>query len=105
MRTTTQEPLSSNDARLAILSCHEELRGLVEETMHVAEWTTEGTESVQRLTFALDLSVVLPPRSDGLLDPGPIRQKWIEHASGRRNWHYYLWDVLVLQAWREAQGV
>jgi asparagine synthase (glutamine-hydrolysing) len=44
-------------------------------------------------------------RSDGLLDPGPIRQKWIEHVSGRRNWHYYLWDVLVLQAWREAQGV
>jgi asparagine synthase (glutamine-hydrolysing) len=44
-------------------------------------------------------------RSDGLLDPGPIRQKWIEHVSGRRNWHYYLWDVLVLQAWREAQGL
>ncbi len=41
---------------------------------------------------------------DGLLDPGPIREKWSEHLSGRRNWHYYLWDVLVLQAWRDAQG-
>jgi asparagine synthase (glutamine-hydrolysing) len=44
-------------------------------------------------------------RRDGLLDPGPIRQKWSEHTSGRRNWHYYLWDVLVLQAWRDAQAV
>ena len=44
-------------------------------------------------------------RRDGLLEPGPIRKKWSEHVSGRRNWHYYLWDVLVLQAWREAHGV
>jgi asparagine synthase (glutamine-hydrolysing) len=43
-------------------------------------------------------------RRDGLLDPAPIRQKWSEHLSGRRNWQYYLWDVLVLQAWREAHG-
>jgi asparagine synthase (glutamine-hydrolysing) len=44
-------------------------------------------------------------RREGLLDPPPILEKWREHTSGRRNWHYYLWDVLVLQAWREAQGV
>ncbi len=44
-------------------------------------------------------------RREGLLTPGPIQQKWREHLSGRRNWHYYLWDVLVLQAWREAHGV
>jgi hypothetical protein len=37
MRTTTLEPLSSSDARAAILSCHEELRGLVEETIHSAD--------------------------------------------------------------------
>jgi hypothetical protein len=37
MRTTTLEPLSSSDARAAILSCHDELRGLVEETIHSAE--------------------------------------------------------------------
>jgi hypothetical protein len=37
MRTTTQEPLSSSDARDAILSSHEELRGLVTETIHCAE--------------------------------------------------------------------
>jgi hypothetical protein len=37
MRTTTQEPLSSSDARDAILSSHQELRGLVSETIHCAE--------------------------------------------------------------------
>jgi asparagine synthase (glutamine-hydrolysing) len=44
-------------------------------------------------------------RREGLLEPGPIQEKWREHLSGRRNWHYYLWDVLVLQSWREAHGV
>ncbi|HUC44591.1 MAG TPA: asparagine synthase (glutamine-hydrolyzing) [Candidatus Sulfotelmatobacter sp.] len=44
-------------------------------------------------------------RREGLIDPAPVREKWEEHLSGRRNWHYYLWDVLVLQAWREAHGV
>jgi hypothetical protein len=47
MRTLTLEPMSSSDARAAILSSNEELRGLVEETMHVAQETTESmTESV-----------------------------------------------------------
>ncbi len=44
-------------------------------------------------------------RKDGLLEPEPILEKWREHESGRRNWHYFLWDVLVLQAWREAHAV
>ena len=41
MRTQTWEPMSSSDARAAILSSNEELRGLVQETIHVAEETTE----------------------------------------------------------------
>ena len=44
-------------------------------------------------------------RREGLLDPAPIREKWTEHLGGQRDWHYYLWNVLVLEAWREAQGV
>ena len=41
-------------------------------------------------------------RREGYLDPLPIRQKWEEHLSGRRNWQYWLWNVLMFQAWLEA---
>ena len=38
---------------------------------------------------------------EGFLNPEPIRAKWEEHLTGRRNWHYQLWDVLMFQAWLE----
>lgn len=40
-------------------------------------------------------------RSEGILDPLPIRAKWDEHLSGRRNWQYHIWDILMFQAWKE----
>jgi len=40
-------------------------------------------------------------RAEGFFDPGPIREKWAEHLSGRRNWQYPLWGVLMFQMWRE----
>jgi asparagine synthase (glutamine-hydrolysing) len=43
-------------------------------------------------------------RSEGYFEPAPIRQKWADHLSGRRNWHYHLWDVLMFQAWLAEQS-
>ena len=40
-------------------------------------------------------------RSEGVLDPAPIRAKWREHLNGTRNNQYLLWDVLMFQAWKE----
>ncbi len=41
-------------------------------------------------------------RREGYFVPGPIREKWEEHKSGRRNWQYHLWDVLCFQSWLES---
>jgi asparagine synthase (glutamine-hydrolysing) len=43
-------------------------------------------------------------REQGLFKPELIRWKWAEHQSGKANWQYQLWDVLMFQAWHEAQG-
>ncbi len=40
-------------------------------------------------------------RAGGLLEPGPVREKWAEHLGGRR-WGSALWGVLMLQAWLAA---
>jgi asparagine synthase (glutamine-hydrolysing) len=40
-------------------------------------------------------------RTEGFFDVAPIRQKWTEHLSCQRDWHYYLWDILMFQAWNE----
>lgn len=40
--------------------------------------------------------------TEGFLNPLPVREKWLEHLSGRRDWQYYLWNVLMFQAWLES---
>ena len=37
----------------------------------------------------------------GLLDESLVRQLWIEHQEGKRNWGSRLWNVLMFQAWAE----
>lgn len=39
-------------------------------------------------------------RADGVFDPAPIRRRWADHLSGRHNWQYQLWTILMFQAWR-----
>lgn len=41
--------------------------------------------------------------AEGVFDPQPIRQMWQDHLKGERRWHHELWDVLMFQAWSEAQ--
>ena len=43
-------------------------------------------------------------RREGYLKPELIQQRWREHTSGQRDWHYPLWDVLMFQAWLQADG-
>lgn len=41
--------------------------------------------------------------NDGFLNPAPIRERWLEHLSGRRNWQDSLWVILMFQTWLEEQ--
>jgi asparagine synthase (glutamine-hydrolysing) len=42
-------------------------------------------------------------RDDGFFDPVPIRRTWATHLSRANDRHYHLWDVLMFQAWLDAE--
>jgi asparagine synthase (glutamine-hydrolysing) len=42
-------------------------------------------------------------RSEGLLNPRPIRQMWRDLLAGSHAWQHHIWDVLMFQAWCSAQ--
>jgi asparagine synthase (glutamine-hydrolysing) len=41
---------------------------------------------------------------EGYFNPKLIRDKWTEHLSGKRNWQHHLWDILMFQAWIDANN-
>lgn len=41
-------------------------------------------------------------RREGYFEPAPIREAWREHLAGEHDRHYYLWNILMFQAWLEA---
>jgi asparagine synthase (glutamine-hydrolysing) len=43
-------------------------------------------------------------REAGLVDTTRVRQRWQEHLDGKHNWQYPLWDILMLESWRERWG-
>jgi asparagine synthase (glutamine-hydrolysing) len=43
-------------------------------------------------------------QQEGFFDPRAVRSKWQDHLSGRYDWQYHLWDVLMFQAWLENAG-
>jgi asparagine synthase (glutamine-hydrolysing) len=50
--------------------------------------------------WAEDLLAPASLETDGHFDGQIVRARWQQHLSGRRNWQYSLWNVLMFQAWR-----
>jgi asparagine synthase (glutamine-hydrolysing) len=42
-------------------------------------------------------------KQQGFFDEVAVQQMWLEHLSGRLNWQYHLWDILMFQAWLAEQ--
>ncbi len=42
-------------------------------------------------------------KAEGFFNESIIQKKWIEHVSGKRNWHNQLWGVLMFQAWHSGR--
>ena len=42
-------------------------------------------------------------RNEGFFNAQMVRKKWEEHLSGKRNWQYLIWDVVMFQAWLQEQ--
>lgn len=40
-------------------------------------------------------------KKEGFFRPESIQGKWKAHVSGKANWQYHLWNVLMFQAWLE----
>jgi asparagine synthase (glutamine-hydrolysing) len=80
---------------------------------HVPGKLVSGPKSGFGVPLGAWLRGPLRPWADDLLSPAvlhrqgylraePVTRMWEEHRSGRRDWEYHLWDVLMFQSWLEA---
>lgn len=53
--------------------------------------------------WASDLLDPATLKQQGFFDEVAVQQMWVEHLSGRLNWQYHLWDILMFQAWLAEQ--
>jgi asparagine synthase (glutamine-hydrolysing) len=53
--------------------------------------------------WASDLLDPATLKQQGFFDEVAVQQMWLEHLSGRLNWQYHLWDILMFQAWLAEQ--
>jgi len=79
-------------------------RGLVERpktgfAIPLGEWLRGPLRN-----WAEDLLSEKRLREGGLFSVAAVREAWREHLSGRDNWKYLIWDVLMFEAWRERWG-
>jgi asparagine synthase (glutamine-hydrolysing) len=42
---------------------------------------------------------------EGFFNPRMVRERWLEHLSGARNWQHLIWIVLMFGAWLEHEGM
>ena len=39
------------------------------------------------------------------IDADKVLLKWNEHISGKRNWQYKLWPILIYQSWKQEINI
>ncbi len=65
----------------------------------IADWLRNELKE-----WAGDLLNPTAIRGQGLIDPCQVERWWNEHQSGKADRAYYLWDVLMLQAWLDQRA-
>lgn len=60
------------------------------------KWLREGLKD-----WAEELLDKSKIQQQGFFQPNMVEKIWSEHQSGKRNWSYLLWNILMFQAWYE----